>query len=334
VIDDLRHPPAFPIRPACEPAFDLFTIRSYRKTKGADVKLGRFASPQAEREYDAVYERGLAALPEPTGQRDITTAFGTARVYRFGSGPAVPAVVLPGRAGTTVMWAPNLPAWSRRGPVYAVDLIGEPGRSRQTASIRDGADQAAWLAETLDALGHETVHLVGYSFGGWLAANYVARAAKGLASLTLIDPVRTFGEFPVSLLARTTLALVPGVRRWGRPAFIRWISGGAQVAPGDPVATVIEAGMRTYRIGLPTPELLTDAQLRSIAIPVLALIAGESVIHDGAKAGARARALLPDARVEVWPAATHAIAGESAAEVNERVLTFLDEVDRGKEARP
>jgi pimeloyl-ACP methyl ester carboxylesterase len=292
------------------------------------MKLGGFTSPRAEREYDAVYERGLAALPERTGQRDITTAFGTARVYRFGTGAAVPAVLLPGRAGTAVMWQPNLAAWSRRGPVYAVDLIGEPGGSEQTAPIRDGADQARWLAATLEALGHETVHLIGYSFGGWLAANYAARAADGLASLTLIDPVRTFGELPVALLLRTTLALVPGVRRWGRPAFTRWISGGARVAPGDPVAAVIDAGMRTYRIRLPTPELPADERLRSIGGPVLALLAGNSVIHGAGKAAARARALLPHAQVEVWPGATHAIAGESAAAVNERVLTFLDEVDR------
>ncbi|MEV6643775.1 alpha/beta fold hydrolase [Amycolatopsis sp. NPDC051371] len=298
------------------------------------MKLGEFASVRAEQEYRAVYERGLAALPAPTGQRDIETSFGIARVYRFGSGPATPAVLLPGRAGTAVMWAPNLPAWSRRGPVYAIDLLGEPGRSVQTAPIRDGADQATWLTEVLDALGPEAVHLIGYSFGGWLAANYAARTGRRLASLTLIDPVRTFGEFPVPLLVRTTLALVPGLRRWGRPAFLRWIAGGAEVAPEDPVAAVIEAGMRTYRIGLPTPELLSDGQLRSIAIPVLALIAGKSVMHDAAKAGARARTLLPDARVEVWPQATHAIAGESAAAVNERVLAFLDEADGGRGTRP
>ena len=291
------------------------------------MKLSGFTSAQAERDYDAVYERGLAALPAPAAHHDIETSFGTARVYRFGSGPAVPAVLLPGRAGTAVMWAPNLPAWARRGPVYAIDLIGEPGRSTQTAPIRDSAGQAAWLTEVLDALGHETVHLVGYSFGGWLAANYAARSGKRLASLTLIDPVRTFGELPVPLLLRTTLALVPGLSRWGRPAFIRWISGGAEVAPDDPGAAVIEAGMRAYRIALPTPELLTDEQLRSIALPVLALIAGRSVIHDAGKAGARARALLPDACVEVWPEATHAIAGESADAVNERVLAFLAEAE-------
>ncbi|WP_332845789.1 alpha/beta fold hydrolase [Amycolatopsis mongoliensis] len=273
-------------------------------------------------------------MPERTGQRDVTTAFGTARVYRFGSGTATPAVLLPGRAGTAVMWEPNLRAWLRRGPVYALDLIGEPGRSKQTAPIRDGADQARWLTSTLDALGHEKVHLVGYSFGGWLAADYAMRAVERLASLTLIDPVRTFGELPVSLLFRTTLALVPGVRRWGLPAFVRWISGGAEVAPGDPVAAVIEAGMRTYRIALPAPELPADERLRSITVPVLALIAGKSAIHDAGKAAARARALLPCAQVEVWPGATHAIAGESAAAVNERVLAFLDEVDRTTTTRP
>ncbi|MFJ7217905.1 alpha/beta fold hydrolase [Amycolatopsis sp. NPDC098790] len=291
------------------------------------MKQSGFTSVRAEREYDAVYERGLAALPAPAAQHDVETSFGTARVYRFGSGPAVPAVLLPGRAGTAVMWAPNVPAWSRRGPVYALDLIGEPGRSTQTAPIRDSAGQAAWLSEVLDALGHGTVHLVGYSFGGWLAANHAARSGHRLASLTLIDPVRTFGELPVPLLLRTTLALVPGLSHWGRPAFIRWISGGADVAPDDPVAAVIEAGMRTYRIALPTPELLTDDQLRSIGIPVLALIAGRSVIHDAAKAGARARALLPDTRVEVWPDATHAIAGEAADAVNDRVLAFLAETE-------
>ncbi|WP_372661210.1 alpha/beta fold hydrolase [Amycolatopsis kentuckyensis] len=291
------------------------------------MKLSRFTSEQAGREYDGVYERGLAALPAPAAQHDVETSFGTARVYRFGSGPAIPTVLLPGRAGTAVMWAPNLPAWARRGPVYALDLIGEPGRSTQTAPIGDSAEQAAWLTEVLDALGAETVHLVGYSFGGWLAANYAARSGKRLASLTLIDPVRTFGELPVSLLFRTTLALVPGLSHWGRPAFIRWISGGAEVAPDDPVAAVVEAGIRAYRIALPTPELLTDEQLRSIGLPVLALIAGRSVIHDAAKAAARARALLPDARVEVWPEATHAIAGEAADAVNARVLAFLAEAE-------
>lgn len=237
-------------------------------------------------------------------------------------------VLLPGRAGTTIMWQPNLAAFAARGPVYALDLIGEPGRSEQTAPIRDAADQAAWLHTVLSALDLRHVHLVGYSFGGWLATNLVARMPDRLVSLTVIDPVQTFGHYPVALLVRSTLTLIPGVRRWARPAFLAWISGGAEVPADDPVASVIDKGMWAYRIALPNPALFTDEQLRGIAIPTLALIAGRSVIHDASAATARARKLLPDVRAELWPSATHAIAGESPDEVNTRILRFVTEIEQ------
>ncbi|ALG09985.1 alpha/beta fold hydrolase [Kibdelosporangium phytohabitans] len=297
------------------------------------MKLGGFTSPQARVEYDAAYDRGFAALPAPTGRHDVPTQFGTARVYRFGEPGPAPAVLLPGRAGTTIMWEPNLPALVDRGPVYTVDLIGEPGRSEQTAPIRNAADQAAWLDTVLTTLDLRDVHLVGYSFGGWLATNLAVRAPDRLASLTLIDPVQTFAMFPVSLLARTALTLMPGIRRWARTSFLSWVADGAEVDEADPVASVIDEGMRTYRITLPTPVLFTDAQLRGLSVPVLALIAGRSVIHGAQRAFARARKLLPDAQVELWPTATHAIAGESPAEVNARVRQFLAEIEQRGEVR-
>ncbi|MFC3454271.1 alpha/beta fold hydrolase [Amycolatopsis speibonae] len=296
------------------------------------MKVGGFASSEARAEYEVVYERGLAALPPPAGIHDIQTAFGVARVYRFGRPGGPPVVLLPGRAGTAVMWEPNLEALLPHGEVYAVDLIGEPGRSEQTVPIRDGADQAAWLSTVLTELGLAEVHLVGYSFGGWLAANLAARAPERLRSLTLIDPVLTFGGLTAGLVVRATLSAVPGVSRWARPSFLRWISGGAEVDAADPVARVIDEGMRTYRIALPAPRLITDVQLRSLRMPVLALVAGRSVIHHPERAAARARELLPQGQVELWPSATHAIAGEAAAEVNARVLAFLADCDA--KARP
>ncbi|MEO6087506.1 MAG: alpha/beta fold hydrolase [Umezawaea sp.] len=296
------------------------------------MTLGGFTSQQARAEFDVVYDRGLAALPEPVGHWDVPTDFGTARVYRFDRAgndrAATPMVLLPGRTGTVVMWEPNLATLVAHGPVYALDLIGEPGRSEQTAPISDGADQAAWLDTVLGTLQLPAAHLVGYSFGGWLAANLAVRHPKRLASLTLIDPVQTFARFPIPLLVRTALTLVPGIRDRARKSFLRWVSADAKIDTDDPVATVIDQGMRTYRIALPTPTVFTDSQLRSIPVPVLALIAGRSVMHHAERAVARARATIPDVRAELWSSATHAIAGESADDVNARVLRFLDEVER------
>ena len=108
-------------------------------------------------------------------------------------------MLLPGRAGSSIMWEPNLSAFAAEHPVWTVDLIGEPGRSEQTAPIRDSADQAAWLDEVLRSLDLQNVHLVGYSFGGWLAANLAIRVPDRLTSLSLIDPVQTFARIPLGL---------------------------------------------------------------------------------------------------------------------------------------
>ncbi|WP_143218962.1 alpha/beta fold hydrolase [Actinokineospora bangkokensis] len=290
--------------------------------------LGRFTSERARADYDAAYQRGLDALPAPDEVVDVGTGFGTVRCYRFGAPGPNPVLLLPGRAGGVVMWEPNLPAFAGSRPVYALDLLGEPGRSVQTAPVRTAADQAAWLVDVLERLDLRGAHLLGYSFGGWLAANLALRAPERLASLVLVDPVQTFARFPVQLLLRSALSVLPVVQRWGRPAFLRWIAGGAEVEPGDPVATVINEGIRTYRIALPTPVPFTDEQLRGLAVPALALIAGRSVLHDARRAAARAERF--GVRAEVWETATHAIAGERADEVNTRVLAFWSEVEASR----
>jgi pimeloyl-ACP methyl ester carboxylesterase len=170
------------------------------------------------------------------------------------------------------------------------------------------------------------VHLVGHSIGGWLAANLAARDSGRLASVSLLDPMYTLGRFPAQLLIRTALAALPVVSRWGRPSFQAWVNGGVPAASDDPLAAVVDAGMRTYRMAMAVPEYPTDAQLRSIDIPALVLVAGRSVMHDPPAACARARALIPGVQAELWPTATHSLPAESPHEVNTRLLRFVAEL--------
>ncbi|GAA4907946.1 alpha/beta fold hydrolase [Streptomyces coeruleoprunus] len=288
--------------------------------------IGAYRSPEAHARFIAAYESAMRVLPEPVDTHDVATAYGTVRVYRFGPLGNDPLVLLPGRAATSVMWRPNLPRLAEHRPVFTVEPLGEPGLSKQTAPLRGAQDQADWLEAALAGLGLHGIHLVGHSFGGWLACNYAARMPGRLASLTLLDPVRTLGDFPVELLLRSALTAVPGVSRWARPAFFRWINGGVAVRREDPVADLIAAGMRDYRMATPMPPLITDSQLRSLALPVLALVAGRSVMHDPQAALARAQAQIPGVRAELWPAATHSLPSESPAETDAAILRFVDSV--------
>ncbi|MEH3132250.1 MAG: alpha/beta hydrolase [Mycolicibacterium neoaurum] len=290
--------------------------------------VGHWRSDAARAHFAAVYATALARLPDADRMWDVDTAFGTVRVYRFEGGTGRPVVLLPGRNASTPMWADNLPGLLTHRPAYCIDLLGEPGMSVQRKPITGPDDQARWLDDVLTGIGEESVHLLGVSFGGWSAMNYALRRPQKVASLVLVDPVLTFAPIPL----RTMLAFLPmglpGVPDRVRRRILRWISGGAEVDESDPVLMLIDAGTADFVLQQPAPTRFTTGQLRALRVPVLAIIAGRSVIHDAARAAATACSVLSAGQVEVWPRASHAVTGECPDEIAARTRAFWAGVDR------
>lgn len=83
------------------------------------------------------------------------------------------------------------------------------------------------------------------------------------------------------------------------------------------MARMIEAGMQHYRMRLPQPSLIPEDQLAALPMPVLAIVAGRSVMHDPATAEQLARRVFTGTDVvKVYPTATHAINGELPEEIS------------------
>ena len=102
-----------------------------------------------------------------------------------GSGP--PLVFLHG-AGGAGRW---LAFQERLAKDFSVYFPSHPGHGGSPAAewIEHISDLAFHYLDLLDLLGLERVHLVGASFGGWIAAEIAVMAAHRLTSLVLIDPV-------------------------------------------------------------------------------------------------------------------------------------------------
>lgn len=285
--------------------------------------IGHYPTPAHKARFDAAYDAGMATLPPPQETHDVPTTYGTVRVYRFGTEPGEPLVLLHGRCGTTVMWEPNITELVRHRTVYSIDLLGEAGRSEQTASITDSADHASWLTQTLTHLDLAPAHMVGASFGGRLATDLAVHHPDKVATLSLLDPVQTFARFSVGLLGRTVLLSLPGIGPRYQPRFHDWIHQGEEVPEDHPALRTIMAAQSEFTLTLPYPVYLTDEQIRGLTMPVLVAIAGRSVMHHPKRAHRRALDLLPNARVELWPDALHGLAAQDPARADRAILEFV-----------
>ncbi|WP_454788791.1 alpha/beta fold hydrolase [Mycolicibacterium lutetiense] len=288
--------------------------------------LGAFVSDAAFEHFLAAYRAGMAALP-PFELFDVPTSFGTVRAYRFtGSGDGTPVVLLPGRNASTPMYQTNLGPLLEHRTVYGIDLLGEAGMSVQHRVIRGGPDQARWLDEALAGLGLDRAHLLGVSIGGWTAANCAVHRPGRLASLTLLDPVFTFTGIPAKAMLASVALFAPGVPEGWRRRVHSWIAGGSDMESAAIESALIDAGAKDFTLRTPMPKLFSDEQLRSLDVPVLALIAGRSVMLDPERAVTRARELLARGQVELWADASHAINGEYPDEIAQRAGRFWDAV--------
>ncbi|MFI6035955.1 alpha/beta fold hydrolase [Streptomyces sp. NPDC051315] len=302
--------------------------------KTAEVRtrpdVGRYVSSARRDRYfaacDALYAMGAPALSE----EDVETSFGTTHVYRYGPADPTarsrtPVVLVHGAGSCSAMWYPNTPALSAERPVYAIDTLGDPGRSEQCEPIHATERAAQWLDETLAGLGLDRVHLVGSSYGGWLALNQAHRKPGRLASVTLLDPgglekvgVRFFVWIFVSLFATFAPKAL-------RPRLAAWLEQPVLVVPE--LRTMVRAAVRAYRIRRPAPLPLSEAELSTVRTPLYLVLGKRSLLVNPYRQVERVPRLVPAARAEIIGNTGHGPQIDHAEEVNRRMLDFMDSAD-------
>ena len=159
-----------------------------RRAEMAMSQSSAFKTPGGEAAFLAAYEAAMKQWPVPYEELKVPGRFGTTHFVVCGPKDAPPLVLLHGYMATSAMWGPNVADFSRDYRVYAIDVMGQPGKSVPTVPIRTAADYAVWLGETLDGLHLGRVRLAGQSYGAWLALNFAVAAPDSLEKLVLLSP--------------------------------------------------------------------------------------------------------------------------------------------------
>jgi pimeloyl-ACP methyl ester carboxylesterase len=289
-------------------------------------KVGAWRSQSGRATYLSAYDDVLDSMPEHRSW-DLDTDYGTVRAYLFTSPEhegKTPIVLLPGWGSGAPMWKINIAGLVRERPVYALDALGDAGRSSQTVPLTSPEAQAEWIDQSLGGLEIDTAHIVGHSFGGWNAANLAVRRPGRVASLSLFDPVQTFGPIRWQVVLKSIPSTVPLLPQSWRDQALADIGGVDAIDPDDPMTRMISAGTQYYVSQRSFPGRFSDDQLRSLRMPVFAALAGDSAVNAAPeKALTRAESLVPDIEIRVWPGASHSLPMEQPDKINSDLLGFI-----------
>ena len=288
--------------------------------------LETFKSDDARMRYMAAYDTVLRNWPVPYEELDLPTRLGATHVVASGPPDASPLLMLPCFHGTATVWRPNVEGLSRHYRIYAVDVIGQAGKSVASRKIRGRRDYADWISDLLDALGIARTAIVGNSFGGFLALNQASLTPERVDRVVLINPAGVFASvlWPFIYGALLTgLAQLTGRKR--TPNVAAFLGRNVQLGPGDAdwaalLTLVLSDGVR---VNAAYPAVFAKAELLAIRVPTLLLIGDNELLYEPHATLRRARACMPTLEGEIVPNAHHIAAMARPGEINAMIIQFL-----------
>jgi pimeloyl-ACP methyl ester carboxylesterase len=284
-----------------------------------------YKTTDGEAEIHALYDKYLARLNLLFESRMVNTSYGHTHVLQLGPKEAPPLVMLHGGNiinPLTLDWIKPLITCYR---VYAPDTIGHPGKSAPVRlSPRDNS-YGQWLVEVLDALDLEKPALMGGSYGAGIllktavtAPQRISQAILFIPSGIVSIPLKTMTAMIGSLAAYKIAPSTARLKRVLQPMFLD--------NPVDPaVLEVTEAAFRLTTIETAMPRNVTPAELAQFNAPTLVITAERDRLFPATAVSQRARDLFPNlVPAETIPGATHFLAPQFHADLNERCINFLE----------
>jgi pimeloyl-ACP methyl ester carboxylesterase len=280
-----------------------------------------YKNPETEDKLMRIYSDRMEQWPVPYEERIIDTEYG--KVYLIISGPAdgPPLILLHASAMSSWSWLYNIEGLNRIYRTYAIDTIGDAGRSQLTNIVKfpaDGESLALFYSDLMDSLAIQKASLIGASQGGFIATNIALYAPERVEKLILCGPMGYSGTtLSVLRILFTTMFPVKPVRQNAST----WAFGedpGIQTAVGEWFETILTGVISRQA----RPQPFSKDQLRKIRQPVLLIVGSRDGLVGDPREAEMSVQSISNVRVKELDTG-HLISAEKPQAFNRIVLDFL-----------
>src|SRR6266511_3323438 len=108
----------------------------------------------------------------------VSSELGKTHIIECGLADSLPLILLSGFGASSTMWVPMIEMLSQNHHLFALDTIGDQGKSILNRKLSAASEYVLWLEEVIRELKFEKIAIVGFSQGGWIALNFAVHAPE------------------------------------------------------------------------------------------------------------------------------------------------------------
>ena len=313
--------------------------------------LRLYKTPEGYAKMKEFYDSSLAKIEAPVETMYVDTPYGKTHMLAVGDEQATPLLLIQGLAGSAVLWHHQFADFAQKRRVYAVDIVGQPGRSEPNPLSLFDDSYARWLLSVMDALDIQQADIAGVSLGGWIIHRVGVIAPERIRKAVLLSPMK---------LARAKVRLrryiangLKGDRgddrledRLNVREFTTSPDGESRKEYDMLLARAMALATKHYRLGLamglqegqrfPSKFMtglrvirkfaasMSPDELASFKAKGLVLLGEHEMLYDAQHAAQRVRDHAPNLSVHILDGAGHAAIYDHPEIVNPLILDYFD----------
>lgn len=273
-----------------------------------------YKSDEGKRLVISFYENLLEQWQQPSKHLVLKTNHGETFIIESGINNIESVFLLHGSGSNSAMWIADVKELSKYYHVFAIDIIGECGKSSENRPSFKSDSYSEWLSDLIDKLGLKKVSLIGCSLGGWIVMDFAIKYPQKIKKLVLIA---TAGVVQVKIKTIFWIIITSFLGSWGFNQLNKLVYGNIKIdVKALEFASLIKDNYKPRTDVLPVFE---DNTLQKLEIPTLFIGGENDCFYSSGKAASRLNAKLKNVQCVVIEKTGHVLINQV-----DKIVQFLN----------
>ncbi len=261
-----------------------------------------FKTQEGKKEVFKAYETLAKSTGLTYDEINIQTKYGNTYIMAMGETDLPVLILLHGSGINSLMWLNEMNIYKDSYRVYAIDMIGEPGKSDEEQLAFGTDDYSNWLNEVVEKLGAKKVSIVGISLGAWLGTKFATNHPNKVEKLVLLCPAG-IGKQKSMFLLQSIFYGIQGEK--GIKKLMTKVNGGEEM-PKEIIDYQILIG-KNFNYRREVIPIYSDSDLKKLTMPVSFFVGEKDIMLHSKSTADRLGSLLSHAEINFLKDRGHTI---------------------------